>query len=204
MKRAGRVCHHPPALTTTHPLRKGHVMATGQCITAVLVVRLPLIGRCGHRRVVRGWTRVTETDFAIETAGRDWNLLNDGYAVRSELGTHDRGAELLHRVIYERHCGLIPAGMQVDHIDRDRLNNTPHNLRLVTPTQNRVNSKRRSNNTSGYVGVSWFHRNRKWGAKVRVDKRDRFLGLFPTAREAADAVNDAYATHYPHVPPPNP
>ena len=42
----------------------------------------------------------------------------------------------LARFVYAWFVGDVPAGMQVDHIDNDPLNNDPANLRLVTPKEN--------------------------------------------------------------------
>ena len=176
-------------------------MVAEKCTTHAF--KLPLIGRCGDRRIVRGWSLVSAEDFAFEINDRPWQLSSRGYAIRSEAGTIGRGAEILHRTVYERHNGPIPDGMEIDHIDRNRLNNVPTNLRAVTHSQNRANSKIRSDNTSGFVGVKWYPKNRKWGACICVKGKEFFLGLFANIREAADAVNHAYAKHFPHVKPPN-
>lgn len=44
-----------------------------------------------------------------------------------------------HRIVYELTYGPIPKGFQVDHIDRDSLNNNPSNLRLASPSDNQCN-----------------------------------------------------------------
>lgn len=43
----------------------------------------------------------------------------------------------LHRYVYERVNGKIPAGYQIHHIDHDKGNNEPENLELLTVTQHR-------------------------------------------------------------------
>ena len=42
----------------------------------------------------------------------------------------------IHRLVYLTFIGTIPAGMQIDHIDKDRTNNNVSNLRCVTPKEN--------------------------------------------------------------------
>ena len=77
-----------------------------------------------------------------------------------------------HRVIWEMHNGAIPKGMFIDHINRVRDDNRIENLRLVTHSQNALNSKLRSTNTTGIKGL-YLGKNPKltngiyWMAKFR-------------------------------------
>ena len=59
----------------------------------------------------------------------------------------------VHRIVWELFNGEIPKGMQIDHIDRDTLNNSLSNLRLVYSVINSRNQSFRSTNTSGVCGV---------------------------------------------------
>lgn len=43
---------------------------------------------------------------------------------------------LVHRLVYASFHGKIPEGMQVNHIDEDKTNNSLENLNLMTPKQN--------------------------------------------------------------------
>lgn len=64
-------------------------------------------------------------------------------------------AVLSYRIVYILHTKeVIPDGLQVDHIDGDRSNNTVENLRLVDNATNGRNIKKRVDNTSGVTGVS--------------------------------------------------
>lgn len=62
----------------------------------------------------------------------------------------------VHKLVYLYLKGYEPP--YVDHIDGDRTNNKLSNLRECTQSQNRFNSKRMSNNTSGVKGVSYSKR----------------------------------------------
>lgn len=43
---------------------------------------------------------------------------------------------LVHRLVLEAFNGKIPEGMQVNHIDEDKSNNSLNNLNLMTPKEN--------------------------------------------------------------------
>ena len=43
---------------------------------------------------------------------------------------------LVHRLVWETFNGKIPVGMQINHIDGDKQNNSLSNLELVTPSEN--------------------------------------------------------------------
>jgi len=69
----------------------------------------------------------------------------------------------MHREVAAR-CGQ--SWRQVDHRDRDSLNNQRSNLRAATTAENGANRGLRRNNRSGAVGVSWEPRRQKWWAVV--------------------------------------
>lgn len=49
----------------------------------------------------------------------------------------------------------LKQGMQIDHIDGNRSNDHPSNLRVVDIRGNNCNRKKRSDNTSGITGIRW-------------------------------------------------
>lgn len=104
-----------------------------------------------------------------------WNYSNHGYCYNNKNGI------FLHNLILNRYPSKETT---VDHINRDRLDNRKSNLRVVSYNLNGFNKGKQSNNTSGYVGVSWDKRKRKWEASIKVDRKKRFLGYF-------DDINNA-------------
>jgi hypothetical protein len=110
-----------------------------------------------------------------------------GYATRF---VNDRPV-YMHRVILD-----APKGVQVDHIDGDRLNNTRENLRLATLKENRRNNGAYVCNKSGYKGVTWHKKAGKWVAGITVDNKRVYLGLHSDPRDAARAYNEAAKVHF--------
>lgn len=93
-----------------------------------------------------------------------------------------------HRLAWLYAYGEWPEG-EIDHIDRDKTNNSLVNLRCATRRQNNCNVGRRRDNTSGIKGVQF--RKRRWLAYISVDGCQTYLGSFRTADAATAAYRDA-------------
>ena len=105
------------------------------------------------------------------------------YAVRSgRKGTGEPATVYMHREILG-----APKGVEVDHRNGDGLDNTRSNIRIATHQQNMTNCRLRSNNTSGYIGVSFETGHQKWCASIRVNGRNIRLGCFDEKEDAAQA-----------------
>ena len=88
---------------------------------------------------------------------------------------------LLHRLILG-----FPAS-DIDHINRNKLDNRKENLRLCTETQNNANTGPQANNTSGYKGV-YKHRD-QWQAQIVHKGKKIHIGYYPSKELAAVAYN---------------
>lgn len=89
-----------------------------------------------------------------------------------------------HRLAWFVTHGVWP-GPQVDHIDGNPANNSIANLRPVVAAENGQNRQGANKNSkSGLLGVVWHTAASKWMATISVDRKQRYLGLFPTAEQA--------------------
>jgi hypothetical protein len=93
----------------------------------------------------------------------------------------------MHQLVFLYHNGYLTKGKEIDHIDGDRTNNRIENLREVTKAQNSFNRKY-VDNTSGFKGISWCNRRRKWVVQIMVDGRNKNLGRYDTIKEAIAVV----------------
>ena len=97
----------------------------------------------------------------------------------------------VHRFIWEFVNGPIPAGLSIDHINRDKSDNRIDNLRLVTTAENQKNLPISQSNKSGCVGVYWNKNANKWIAQIAINKKPKYLGCFSSFTEARQARKKA-------------
>jgi len=76
-------------------------------------------------------------------------------------------------------------GKTVDHINGDGLDNQRENLRLCTPQQNSSNVKMNKRNTSGFSGVYFNKKTKKWRAQIKYKGVCINLGEYDDKRLAA-------------------
>jgi hypothetical protein len=125
---------------------------------------------------------------------KKWCLNGHDYAqARSKLlGKQVR----MHRVIMD-----YPAPpLEIDHINKDRLDNRRTNLRVVTRSTNQRNrsSGKKVGSSSKYQGVCWSKNKNKWEAKIKLPTgKDKYLGRFFSEEEAARAYDISFRGLYP-------
>ena len=108
-------------------------------------------------------------------AGDIAGQIRSGYRV---IRLSDKTDIYAHRVAYELSNGKIPDGMQVDHINHDRLDNSPENLRLATALDNSRNKSVSKSSKTGVPGVTWHSTHKKWAASISVMRKRIHLGYF--------------------------
>lgn len=95
-----------------------------------------------------------------------------------------------HRIIWMMVNGRDPK-VHIDHINGDKADNRIANLREATTSENKFNIGLRSDNMSGFKGVSWIRRRSNWQSEIAASGKRRNLGYFSTAEEAARAYDAA-------------
>lgn len=123
---------------------------------------------------------VDNTDF-YHLSKYKW-YYSHGYAMRDT----QHGRIYLHREVVN-----CPKNMEVDHINRDRLDDRLSNLRVVTHQQNHFNTGLQKNNTTGHKGIVWLKRRLQWRAQIKHNKKMIYLGCFNDVKSAILARQQA-------------
>jgi hypothetical protein len=97
----------------------------------------------------------------------------------------------MHRLIMK-----AEKGQEIDHINGNTLDNRKTNLRFVTHFNNQKNMKKSIANKSGYKGVSWHNKAKKWQSHIMIANKNMYLGLFNDVKEAAKAYNIKAIEHF--------
>lgn len=109
-----------------------------------------------------------------------WYVNKDGYAQTNIEGK----PVLMQRLL----LGAV-RGVEVDHEDRNKLNNRRGNLRIATKGQNAANRVKSILSKNNFKGVAWNKKSNRWEAWSSKDMIRHFGGSFRTEEEAARAYD---------------
>ena len=116
-----------------------------------------------------------------------WCIDGEGYAVATVNGKQMR----MHRLILD-----AQPGQYVDHVNMTGCDNKRSNIRICNNSQNHANTRLRSDNTTGYKGVSFIKRDNIFQAKIEVNGHHMNLGSFTDPKEAAKKYNEAAVKYF--------
>lgn len=134
-------------------------------------------------RTKEAYTLVDDDDYNRLLTYRWW-INPQGYVWTRDYTNGWRNPKniLLHRLLMS-----APRNLTVDHIDRNPLNNQKVNLRLATYSEQNMNTKTRSDNTSGHRGVYWEKRRNCWRVCIHNNNKQIHIGQFKVKQDAIDA-----------------
>ncbi|NLC40666.1 MAG: HNH endonuclease [Clostridiaceae bacterium] len=90
----------------------------------------------------------------------------------------------------------IPANLEIDHINGNKIDNRIENLRIVTKRENQQN--RKTHRAGRLVGASYRKGHNDWQSKIVIDKTSIKIGYYKTERQAHEAYKIAckHITNY--------
>lgn len=143
-------------------------------------MKIKLSGKCG-----KGKFALIDEDNLVKILSYKWYVDSKGYVYREKCKVK---RIFLHQVI----MGDYPKDKkQIDHINRNKRDNRKINLRFCTNSENHQNKGKYKSNTSGYVGVFWHPKPKKWMARLYIYGKSVYLGLFTDKQGAINAIKKA-------------
>ena len=79
---------------------------------------------------------------------------------------------------------IMNTDKQIDHKNRNTLDNRKSNLRICIQENNTKNKSLQCNNTSGIAGVSWHKDTNKWAVRISINNKEKHIGVFESFDEA--------------------
>lgn len=138
-----------------------------------------------HIQLTQGQVAIVDDEDYDELSRFSWYVDNKGYAQRNQNEVTPRTTIRMHQQI----LGVIP-GMQIDHLNRNRLDNQRTNLRYISPVNQARNVGMKKNNSSGFKGVSWWSKTGKWRAYITFERKPITIGYFFAKVDAARAYDE--------------
>lgn len=142
------------------------------------------------------WKQIIDyPNYSVSNLG---NIRNDktGRILKSKLHNGYPSVELgksnqktIHRLVAIYYIENPNNYLEVDHIDRNKLNNNLSNLRWCSRSQNQQNKNKQLNCSSIYRGVTFDKSKDRWYARKRMNCKYYHLGSYKTEKEAAQAWN---------------
>lgn len=121
-----------------------------------------------------------------------WYKTRQGYIKTS----YQKNNIVMHKLVMGLYDNNNYDKYDVDHIYHNKNDNRKSQLRLATRSQNSMNCKVKSTNTSGVTGVSWDKDRNKWIANIKVNYKNIYLGRYDNIKDAIKARQDAEIKYF--------
>lgn len=147
--------------------------------------QIALTGKLGKGK----FSLVDDEDFD-NLSKHQWYVTVYGYAnCRDYIRGSGRKKQKSTTYIMHRLIMNCPEDKHIDHINHNTLDNRKSNLRIVTQSQNMMNSSSRKGSTSKYLGVGWHNQNHNWRAYIKSAQGYKHIGSFTDEKSAAMAYD---------------
>jgi hypothetical protein len=128
----------------------------------------------------------------VDAADYEWLSQWAWHVIGGYAGRYEKDRKIyIHREIVQPRKGLV-----VDHINRNKMDNTRLNLRACTPDENARNRAKRVASVSQYKGVGYRKRNKKWFAEIAIAGEHIWLGFCDSEIDAARTYDRAAVEHF--------
>lgn len=121
---------------------------------------------------------IDDSDFDLVRKHNAKWYFYEGYAMCRSYVTREK--IVMHRLIMS-----AQKGQQIDHINRNRLDNRKENLRFCNQSQNMANIIKKNNSSSKYKGVYYSKANSKWLVQIKCKGVSYYFGYHENEIQAA-------------------
>lgn len=119
-------------------------------------------------------------------------VFDHGYASK----VFRRDGEKPVKVYLHRFVACSNDGFDTDHKNLFKLDNRSANLRVCNRTQNFANKPKSPSNKSGYKGVYYSSKIKRYIATMSIGGKTKYIGCFLTAKLASEAyAREAVSAH---------
>ncbi len=147
----------------------------------------------------QGFSALVDWDDYERISSYRWYAMATAYGWRAGRNPSRSGSGYRYRYMH-RAVMSAPDGVEVDHILHDLLDNRKSRLRLISSSQQKMNTRPRKGNSSIYKGVCLMRgktrRKKPWIAYINCGGERRYLGYFATEEAAARAYDAAANTYF--------
>lgn len=146
-------------------------------------------------KLTKGFVAIIDDEDYERVSKINWQASKKSYDKHYARGSTYKGNRknnyfLLHRFILN-----APKGKDVDHINGDTMDNRKENLRICTHQENCRNADRKKRKCS-YKGVRKVSGTNKYSAYIKIEEKQKYLGMFHTQEDAAAAYNMAALRYF--------
>jgi len=131
---------------------------------------------------------VDDEDFE-KLNNRKWSAKFDNHTNKFYAYGHLDKKNNYKSILMHRFIMGFPTNKQIDHINKDTLDNRKINLRIVTNAQNQANRWKNKKCSSKYKGVIYLSKINKWYSRICFAKKSYNIGIFNSEEEAGLAYN---------------
>lgn len=142
-----------------------------------------------EEEITRGITNsgkefIIDTDDFEKVKNYCWYISSQGYVCANSRNGNSKRLNI-HRIVMDAKKGDL-----VDHKNWNKLDNRKSNLRLASKSQNNTNIKLKSNNTTGYPGITM---NKSGSYVVRISQNGTriYLGTYKNFEDAVKVRRSA-------------
>lgn len=143
-------------------------------------------------QLTRGLSSIVDDCVPIEITSKKW-YADKGNKEKTKFyaASYIRSEGKKVKVYLRRIICKAEKGQYVDHINGNTLDNRKENLRICSYSENQMNRKIVSNNSSGHRGISYEKRTGLWTARVKFKGKSKWLGRFQSKDDAISVYRES-------------